>query len=81
MSGPFKLVKFFLHAHEMSLDRRQIKDWVKIANTLDAQRWACSKGGEHEHAAGQIDHVGDDIVIGIMCAKCGEKLRARWEAV
>lgn len=90
MSGPFKTEDF---AGKGDFDSE--RDWVDtlfspkhaapLANELDARRFACPKGGEHEPTKSGLsvsirDGASVELIFG-SCAKCGGRIEARWEAV
>ena len=74
MKGPFKPEDFadpgFQGCHGLHI-RTDQEIAAALANGLDAKRWACPEGGEHE----------PDKVDGDSCWKCISAIRPRWEKV
>lgn len=86
MRGPFK-PEDFTWAPEIPVDARTILSPTFAAyraNEIDAKRWTCPDGGEHELNTRVFFERGrgGDIPAGsiLECAKCRKWLRARWEA-
>lgn len=75
MKGPFKPEDFDKLEYPFDPHKRRAM-LADHANSLDAKRWACPKGGEHEPM--KVDPR-DAAYRGHRCTKCGAQLRARWE--